>query len=388
MNFFKKLFIRSSLNKSDSVIASLKQSFLFLVPIFIIGALSLSLKSFPITFIRVFIKTALNGKILQVLNLIYNATYGFASVYLVIILSYYESKRIKLHKDIRIFSVICSVSCYFGFMGPDIYTNKADVLDYTKMTNIFSALLVAIGCTHVFYFLYNLFFNKNSDNHSTSFERSLRAMIPFLCCVTISVIISLVIDSLLTTGNFNDLVTIVINKPFETMGATFFGGLSVMFVISVLWLFGIHGSNVFDNLLSSATGPFCITNGQIVSKSFIDTFVFMGGCGTSICLLIALILFGKTSKNKKLSKLSFVPVLFNINETLIFGLPVVFNPIYAVPFVITPLVTYTISYFATALGIVPHILNANVHWTTPPIIRGYQATGSVKGSILQTFGLP
>lgn len=369
--------------ESHSVFASLRQSFMFLMPIFMIGAFALSLEYFPITAVREFIEYEFNGRIKQVLDLLYNATYGFAAIYLVMVLSYYESQRKQLHKDIRVFAILCSVACYFGFMGPDVYTQKADFLVYTRMANIFSALLVGFGFTHLFFFFYKLFYKRHIHESTTAFERGIRAVIPFLCCLTVSVTASLLINLLPGICNFNDLIIKLLNRPYESMGASFFGGFSIMLIISVLWLFGIHGSNVFDSLLSSPSGPFAVGNGQIVSKPFIDTFVVMGGCGTSVCLLLALIIFGKSRKNRNLGHLSLIPVMFNINETLIFGLPIVLNPIYAVPFIVTPLISYTIAYFATVSGLVPAIINTGVQWTTPPIISGYQATGSIKGSILQ-----
>lgn len=102
-------------------------------------------------------------------------------------------------------------------------------------------------------------------------------------------------------------------------------------------------------------------------------------------MLIAIIIFSKIKKRKKLCHLAGIPLIFNINEFIVFGLPIVLNPIYLVPFVLTPLVCYSIAYLATFTGIVPQIVNPGVQWTTPIIISGYRATGSVMGSVLQIF---
>lgn len=355
---------------------------MFLMPVFMVGAFALCIEYFPVAGFRSFIEHEFGGIIKRILELLYNATYGFAAVYLVVALSYYESQKKQIHRDFRVFAVISSVACYFGFMGPDVFNRKADILNYTRMTNIFSALLIGYGFTHLFFRLYNAFNKKHTRDCATAFERSVLAIKPFICCLTVSVTAGLLVSFIPNISNFNDLVIMLLNKPYEEMGASFLSGFLIMLVISVLWLFGIHGSNVFDSLLSAATGPFAIGNGQILTKPFIDTFVLMGGCGTSISLLTALLIFGKSRKNRNLGRLSLVPVLFNINETLIFGLPIVLNPIYAIPFIATPLISYIISYSAVAVGLVPAVAN-NVHWTVPPIISGYQATGSVAGSILQ-----
>ncbi len=85
-------------------------------------------------------------------------------------------------------------------------------------------------------------------------------------------------------------------------------------------------------------------------------------------------------------KLAFTPCVFNINEPLMFGLPVVLNPLLIIPFIITPVVLALTTYGAMASGIVPKTI-AMVPWTTPPVISGYLATGSIMGAVLQIVNL-
>ena len=89
---------------------------------------------------------------------------------------------------------------------------------------------------------------------------------------------------------------------------------------------------------------------HIMTKTFMDTFVFMGGAGTGISLAGALILFGKTQASRKIGIFSLVPGLFNINEVLLFGLPIVLNPLMLIPFLLTPVLLAAISYVAVATG--------------------------------------
>lgn len=372
-------------NEVRSVITSVKQAFTFLIPVFMIGAFALSIEYFPIAAVRQFIGTAANGWLYRLLDLIYSATYGFAAVYLVMAVSYNEAQRVAAHTDTRLHAVMSSVACYFGFMGPDVFSGEADLLLYTKMANIFSALLISLICTRLFFVFHGWFYKKHPRERTTAFERGLHAIAPFLCCLFLSACMAMLVSLIPDVCNFNDLVIKVLNKPFEKMGGGFFSGFLILLSISVLWMFGIHGSNVYDSLLTASEGAFAVGGGSIATKPFFDTFALMGGCGTTVCLLIAILIFGRNRKNRRLGKLSALPALFNINETLIFGLPIVFNPIYAVPFILTPLVTYSVAYLATAIGLVPQIVNTSVQWTTPIVISGYQATGSVAGSVLQVI---
>lgn len=384
-NIFRGLSAESVRNEMRFVSSSVKQAFTYLIPVFMVGAFALSIEYFPIAAVQEFIGTAAGGRLRQISDLIYNATYGVAAIYLVLALSYYEAQRKSTRSDTRVLAVISSLACYFGFMGPDVFSGRVSFLLYTRMANIFSALLISLICTWLFFAFDSLFCRNRLRDHATAFESGLYAIVPFVCCLFLSVCAATLINLIPGIVNFNDLVILILKKPFEKIGPGFFGGFLMMFLISALWFFGIHGSNVFDSLLTSAEGAFAVGNGHIATKPFFDTFVLMGGCGTTVCLLIVLLLFSSNRKNRHLGKLSAFPALFNINETLIFGLPIVFNPIYAIPFVLTPLVLYSIAYLGTAVGIIPAILNTDVPWTTPIVISGYRATGSVAGSIAQVL---
>jgi len=112
----------------------------------------------------------------------------------------------------------------------------------------------------------------------------------------------------------------------------------------------------------------------------------MGGSGTTISLLIVIYFFSNSKRKRDLMKLSSTQSFFNINEPILYGLPVVMSPIYLIPFIFTPLVLTLSSYFATLTGLVPKTI-AMVPWGTPPIISGFLITGSISGSLLQIFNI-
>lgn len=375
----RKLYIDGGKN---TFLISIKQAFLFLIPVFIIGAGALTLQSFPVAAIRDFIRTVWNGKLNALLMTIYDATYGFAAVYLVISLSFFLSVGISEHKDVHAFCAVSSAVCYFASLGPVLF-DGTDLIKYTNMANVFSALIISLVFTKLFRLFYKLFGKNKTDENSVSFERSMHTILPLLFCILIAAGSGWLLSLIPGISNFNDFIVVLFGKLFASLGATYLGGFLVMFFESVLWIFGIHGGNVFDNLLTAPNGTFAFANGQIVSKPFIDTFVLIGGCGTAACLFFAILFFGKDKTKKKLCGIAGGPLLFNINELLIFGLPIVLNPVYVIPFILTPIVSYTISYFATLWGLVPAIVNPDVQWTTPVLISGFQATGSVAGTLLQ-----
>lgn len=121
---------------------------------------------------------------------------------------------------------------------------------------------------------------------------------------------------------------------------------------------------------------------NVINQQFYDLFTTFGGCGSTLSMLIAMILVCRSKRIKDLSKISFVPALFGINEPIVFGLPIVLNPIILVPFLLTPIVNILISYFSMVSGLVPFCSGVQMPWTTPVVISGFLTTGW-RGAILQ-----
>jgi EAL domain-containing protein (putative c-di-GMP-specific phosphodiesterase class I) len=172
----------------------------------------------------------------------------------------------------------------------------------------------------------------------------------------------------------------VMDAIFYKMQRSYSSGLLFIVLISFMWCFGIHGNNVLDQVAADMFTT--IIPGEIVSKSFIDAFVNMGGTGCTIGLLLAMMIFGKRNSTKKLSNMALFPSLFNIGELLVFGYPIIYNPFMLVPFIVAPILSYTNAYFLTKVGFLPPVINT-VDWTTPALMSGYLATGSFRGIFVQ-----
>lgn len=383
-NLFDKIIGGSKESKKSPILGAIRRAFIFLIPVFVIGASAVALKNFPVEAVRYFIKNFAGGFIDKFLGVIYSATYGFAAVYLVLSLSYCLSALSTDHNDIRMYAVLNSSACYFAFLGPTVLVDAAHVMRYTDSANIFQAMIVACGITTLFMFLYKLY-NGNHAESVSSFERGIRAILPGATCICLVSLVAVAIDINPIASNFNDLLNKLLAMPFQSVGQSYIGGLLVVLVESALWTLGIHGGNVMNGILTSSARMSVFADNRAVSTAFVDTFVQMGGSGTSICLLIALLAFSKRPNTRKTCTYSSALVLFNINEMLIFGLPVVLNRIYIIPFILTPVVCYTVSYLAIMCGLMPAIVNPSVQWTTPVLINGYMATGSILGSVMQVL---
>ena len=159
--------------------------------------------------------------------------------------------------------------------------------------------------------------------------------------------------------------------------------------VHIFWFFGVHGSNIMEPFLLQIRLIDLPASGQtwqMLTKTFQDVFVITGGAGSTFGLLLALLYGVRRGSLSWLLKLSVVPAVFNINEILLFGLPVILNPVFIIPLLLVPAAVLLLSYAAIQAGWVSAVVQP-VHWTTPPLISGYLATQSWTGSILQLVNI-
>lgn len=140
--------------------------------------------------------------------------------------------------------------------------------------------------------------------------------------------------------------------------------------------------NISDNTLAFANG---MEPPHILTSSFQTSFAQMGGTGATISLVIAILIFTKFRPYREIAKLGLAPSIFEINEPIIFGLPIVFNIPMMIPFVFLPVIQTLIAYFATSVGLVSKTV-VLVPWITPPIISGWLSTaGDWRAPVLQVI---
>lgn len=177
-------------------------------------------------------------------------------------------------------------------------------------------------------------------------------------------------------------------------GNSLFGGLLTVFLICFFWVLGIHGPaimgpvirpfwdiSIAENIDAFNAGTNAQNMPNIFTEQFLQWFVWIGGAGTTLALVV-LFMFSKSKYLKSLGRLSILPGLFNINEPMIFGAPIVMNPVLGIPFIVAPLVTTTLSYVLTVSGVVPMMV-ARLPFAMPTPIAAWMSTNwSVAAGVL------
>ena len=198
-----------------------------------------------------------------------------------------------------------------------------------------------------------------------------------------------------TTGM--EIIYKVVQTPLQKMTDSLGGAVLMCFTGPFLWFFGVHGSTVVGGIMTGLLQANSLANqaiidsgveltiangGHIVTQQFYDQFINITGAGITIGLVMYMFFFAKSKQLKALGKLGIIPALFGINEPILFGAPVVMNPMLAIPFIGMPVIACLIQYFALYTGICPLYGATQIPWTCPPIISGFLLAGW-KSALLQ-----
>ena len=263
-------------------------------------------------------------------------------------------------------------------------------------TGLFTGMIIGVLAVELFCFFekQDALKIKMPDQVPPGVSRAFEVLVP----ATLTLIITACIGSAcynLTGLYLNDIIKNSIQGPLGSLGATVPGIIILYLVIMLFWLVGIHGNNMVSAVKESIFTPLALENVEafnkgetpknIINMYFLQMCGEFGGSGVTIGLVIAIMIFGKREDNKAIASLSLVPGLFNINETVTFGIPMVLNPILGIPFVFACLVTILVGYVLTVIGFCP-VACLTVPWTCPPLIFGFLATGAnIMGAVTQVI---
>ncbi len=373
--------------KNISTIArTIKTSLGMMIPVLFIGSMTVLLNGFPVQAYQDFLNTFLGGVLRSLIMIVQYTTVGVLAVYMTIALNFCYMNQTEEEQGtvFRLGSLLGCLTGFFILVG--FFSGNPD-FSMLSGQGVFSALLAGIIGSSLFCRFEKTFKTRKMvfvDGADSVFNSSLHVMKPFFSVILCFALANYLITVCFKVQSVQHLFMKVVDMIFLRMHRSFSSGLLFIVLISIMWCFGIHGNNVLNQVAEDMFS--LIVPGEIVSKSFIDTFVNMGGTGCTIGLLLAMIIFGKRSSTKKLCRLALFPSIFNIGELLVFGFPVIYNPLMIAPFILSPVLCYVNAFVLTKVGFLP-VVTETVVWTTPALFSGYLATGSVRGVIVQLFNI-
>ncbi|MBS5987055.1 hypothetical protein [Clostridium paraputrificum] len=258
---------------------------------------------------------------------------------------------------------------------------------------MFSAMLVGLVAAQLFVtFAKKGWIIKMPEQVPPAVSKAFAALIPGGLTLVIFGIIAEIFAQAFKTP-FVDWMLKVVQEPMMALGQSPLTYIFLIFIAQLLWFCGLHGSNMVDPALNTMYKTALLDNVNAVAqgkepiyaltRNFVDVYAQPGGSGGTLALIIAIFIFSKRQEAKELAKIAVAPGIFQINEPVIFGLPIVLNATYFVPFIIAPPICLAIAWFFTEQIKFADYLCVELPWTTPPIISAFFGTaGDFKAAIL------
>ena len=384
--------IRRILNNNIFVF-SVRHGLLLTIPFLLMGSFSLVIINFPVSGWKEYLLSVAGGNIYQFLMAIYQATFGSLSFLLILMISYAFGEEQKVYENTHVFFPAVSLCSYIAFC----YSGK-ELSIWGPEWSFTAICITLLSCWLLtkFYRLVSLHQRLYTIGVAYNFNASMQSLIPAIVTVVVCGITGIILVLAFRDANITNFGSYVFMRLFGSMGNSLLSMLLYIFISHILWFFGIHGTNTLEAVSRKLFESEILINQDmlaqglipthIFSKTFLDTFAFIGGSGSTLCMVLALFLVARKKNNRRLAKLSLPAVVFNTNELVLFGFPIIFSAEMIIPFILTPMIFSIISSLAMYLNLVP-VASQSVEWTVPVLFSGYLATGSLRGSLLQFFNL-
>lgn len=390
--------IANSLSK-NKVLSAIRDGFMISVPVVIVGSIFLLISNFPIQGYDEFMARIFGAGWSAFLGRVTTVAFDCVSLMAVLSIGYCYAQELKMTNKIA--AALVSLVCFL-IITPQMHSTHVDTAGKAfkgfafsnfGTAGIFLSMLVAIISVEIFAWAFRRkFVIKLPDGVPPAVMDSFAALIPAAIVMTIFLVVA-VIFNYTTYGYAHTFIYEVLQAPLVGLGKNPLFEVIYQFLSTLFWFFGINGPAVTNTIFSPIHKALTLENYEaaqaglamknIFTAGFSDFFCNFGGGGSTLGLVIMMAFIGKSNRIKMLGRLSLPSAIFGINEPIIFGLPIVLNPLMLVPFILTPVVNTVLAMIATMVGFIPITSGVQLPWTTPILFSGYLVTGTFTAVILQ-----
>ena len=376
---------------SNRYLSAIKEGFFGSTPILIAGSIFLLFTSLPFNGYAEFMTNIFGKKWMDFFYLPYQASFNLMSIYVVVGMARSLSKYYKVDEKLTI--ALSFVGIFV--LTPLIFTAdgaKGLPLDNFAAKGLFVCMIATAISIEIYRFCAQKGITiKMPDSVPQNVSNAFAAVIPAFAIILLFDVLR-TLFAMTDFGSAQQFIFTILQQPLQSLGGTLPATFIALLVESVIWCFGIHGSSIVSSVMNpiwyalSAENLAAVEAGiampNIVNYQFISFFVKLGGVGATLSLTLLCLFKSKSDQYKALGKLGIGASLFNINEPIIFGFPIVLNPMMMIPFVLSNVTVGVVTYAAIWSGLVPYINGVNLPYTIPVVISGFMLCGW-RGALLQ-----
>lgn len=272
----------------------------------------------------------------------------------------------------------------FHDMGPDY-------IRYLGGSGLFTAIIASLYSIEVVrFFVRRNWYIKMPEDVPILTQQSFKLMIPIFVVVTTLSMFNVWVES-----NFGSHLPHLIEAAFRPLilaSDSLVAILISILICQLLWFMGIHGALIVTGIMNPFWTSNLLENQSVLEQgsavlphiyltAFWDFFILVGGVGSTLPL-IYLAIRSRSNQLKSVGKIGAIPSIFNINEPILFGFPIIMNPLFLLPFVLVPMINATIAWFLTSANILDRVV-LMIPWSVPaPIGAAWAANGSIANALM------
>ena len=379
----------------NKYVNGIRRAFIMMMPLLMIGSLFLMITAFPLPAYQRGMASLLGENWKDIFDIPVSATFNLIALFVSFLVAQQLAKQFELDS---IAVGLLSLASFLILTPLGNTSEFGQVITFTWLGSkgMFVAMVIGVVTVKIFHFFVKRdILVKMPDGVPPEVIKSFEALIPGTVILATALLLRVGMEHT-SYGTIHDFVYKVLALPLRALGTSYIGSILTVFAISILWSVGINSGSMVNGFVR----PFWLENqaeniaalqaGQplphVITEQFFD-MIWMGGAGVTLSLLLAIVIFAKSKHIKSVGAIGIVPGIFNINEPVLFGLPIILNPIMLIPFNIVPIVMVTTQYIAMNIGLVSKPLGVAFPWPTPAVISGFITVGDFSGALIQIANL-
>lgn len=368
---------------ANKYLNSINRGFMIILPITLFGSIFTLIGSLPIKAYTDFL--AANG-LSAILAVPGKITVDMIAIYAVVAIGYSYAKR----EDLNAIPVGVASLLNFLILTPLGKVTVDEKLltfvsfDWIGAKGLFVAMFTGLITARIFQiFIKNDWTLKLPDGVPPMVAASFNALVPIIAISTLFLGISFAF-TFTPFGNIHQLIYKVVQTPLTALGTNLVAVLIFELAMGLLWWFGLHGGNIVGSITTPLFLPLGVENltayqagealPHIYTNVFRNVYIY-SGTGATLAFTLLMVFVAKSQQYKTLGRIAAPANLFFINEPVLFGVPIVLNPIMFIPFLVAPLVNIALAYTLTMFGILPRLISYQLPWTTPLFFSGLMQGG-------------
>ena len=379
----------------NKYVNGIRRAFIMMMPLLMIGSIFLMITAFPLPAYQRGMASLLGENWKDIFDIPVSATFNLIALFVSFLVAQQLAKQFELDS---IAVGLLSLASFLILTPLGNTSEFGQVITFTWLGSkgMFVAMVIGVVTVKIFHFFVKRdILVKMPDGVPPEVIKSFEALIPGTVILATALLLRVGMEHT-SYGTIHDFVYKMLALPLRALGTSYIGSILTVFAISILWSVGINSGSMVNGFVR----PFWLENqaeniaalqaGQplphVITEQFFD-MIWMGGAGVTLSLLLAIVIFAKSKHIKSVGAIGIVPGIFNINEPVLFGLPIILNPIMLIPFNIVPIVMVTTQYIAMNIGLVSKPLGVAFPWPTPAVISGFITVGDLSGALIQIVNL-